>query len=395
MRLTALVVLLFIFCAEGFYLKGNHRNRIKVDSRTSLSASAFRFRERISNIFKRNKPKEKEVEEEEELEMVYPKASFEFEKNDVNSSSVENNSLPTGPSFLTDDICLLPGHPVVRIEIAPYNARRIFTGIDIFADVESVWKVLTNYESLHLVVPSLIKNEVLERYPDGGARIYQVGGANVLPGITFKASVTLDIRTYLEDSPLPSSKFQSYGFDGSSTSEEVLHEISRATPLKRGIFPRPYALTKLPFRDITMQNVMGAGDFEHYQGIWRMQSLPNCAPNGSDATRLTYAVEIRPKGFLPVALIEKRVASDLQANLEAIRTYVESNYRPVKEEGIFERNMQTESIDSSGLVSVLVTEVRELRRRVEELEKERENRRVVNDKIADLISSGRTKDWNW
>ena len=44
-----------------------------------------------------------------------------------------------------------------------------------------------------------------------------------------------------------------------------------------------------------MQNVEGVGDFEHYQGVWRMQSLASCAPEGKDATRLTYAVEIRPK----------------------------------------------------------------------------------------------------
>ena len=55
-----------------------------------------------------------------------------------------------------------------------------------------------------------------------------------------------------------------------------------------------------------------------------MQSLPNCAPNGGNASRLTYAVEIKPKGFLPVKLIEGRIASDLKANLAAIRDYVES-----------------------------------------------------------------------
>ena len=54
-----------------------------------------------------------------------------------------------------------------------------------------------------------------------------------------------------------------------------------------------------------------------------MQSLPNCAPNGGDASRLTYAVEIKPKGILPVKLIEGRIATDLKSNLAAIRDYVE------------------------------------------------------------------------
>lgn len=96
------------------------------------------------------------------------------------------------------------------------------------------------------------------------------------------------------------------------------------------MFPRPYAITKLPHRDITMQNVLGKGDFDHYQGIWRIQALPNCAPNGGDAARLTYAVEIRPKGFLPVKLIEGRIASDLINNLQALRAYVENKVVPVR-----------------------------------------------------------------
>jgi hypothetical protein len=33
-----------------------------------------------------------------------------------------------GPSILDPDVCLLPGVPVVRVENAPGNARRIFTG---------------------------------------------------------------------------------------------------------------------------------------------------------------------------------------------------------------------------------------------------------------------------
>ena len=31
------------------------------------------------------------------------------------------------------------------------------------------------------------------------------------------------------------------------------------------MFPRPYSVTRLPHRDITMQNVPGEGDFDHYQ----------------------------------------------------------------------------------------------------------------------------------
>ena len=110
--------------------------------------------------------------------------------------------------------------------------------------------------------------------------------------------------------------------NGASSAD--VRAIGKTLPLRRGVFPRPYSLTRLPHRDITMQNVLGEGDFEHYQGVWRMQSLPNCAPNGGNASRLTYAVEIKPKGILPVRLIEGRIASDLKANMAAIRNYVEA-----------------------------------------------------------------------
>lgn len=155
----------------------------------------------------------------------------------------------------------------------------------------------------------------------------QVGGAKVLPGVTFTAKTVLDVKVYTENNPIPSNMVATY-VSSSRSPETAKLQISKSQPLKRDLFPRPYAITSLPHRDITMQNVLGEGDFEHYQGIWRVQSLPNCAVDGSDASRLTYAVEIKPKGILPVSLIESRIATDLKANLEAIRKFVES--RPSK-----------------------------------------------------------------
>jgi hypothetical protein len=79
------------------------------------------------------------------------------EKEILLADVVTKNSLPV----LTDDICLFPGsEPIVRVEEAPSNARRIFTGVDIIADMESIWDVLTAFDKLQDVVPSLVKNEV-------------------------------------------------------------------------------------------------------------------------------------------------------------------------------------------------------------------------------------------
>ena len=88
-------------------------------------------------------------------------------------------SAPLTPSR-SDQVCLVPGSPVVRVEAAPGNARRIFTGVDIVAEgdaMEMVWRTLTDYPRLAEVVPNLISNTVLRADDDGrGARLQQVAG---------------------------------------------------------------------------------------------------------------------------------------------------------------------------------------------------------------------------
>jgi len=286
------------------------------------------------------------------LEPVLTESQFAAEVADMEDADA--------PAVLTDDICLVPGEPVVRIEEAPANARRIFTGVDIAAKVEDVWGVLTNYEGLQDVIPSLVKNKVVYRTENGGARLSQVGGAKVLPGVTFTAKTVLDVCVYLEENPLPAS--MSADHLQNEASDKAVRAFDKTLPLTRNIFPRPYAITSLPHRDITMQNVLGEGDFEHYQGIWRMQALPNCAPDGTDACRLTYAVELRPKGFLPVKLIEGRIASDLRANLGAIREHVEKKAVRIKPmpspplAAVGSSEELGEFVDSqSGMASILAT----------------------------------------
>ena len=78
-----------------------------------------------------------------------------------------------------------------------------------------------------------------------------------------------------------------------------------------------------------------------------MQSLPNFTPHGGRVSRLTYAVEIKPKGFLPVNLIEGRIATDLKANLAAIRDYVENIAQRLREETAALKSMKEEETIAS------------------------------------------------
>jgi len=112
------------------------------------------------------------------------------------------------------------------------------------------------------------------------------------------------------------------GGDARDADSAAVREYGAVLPLRWDVFPRPYCISSLPHRDITMQGVNGTGDFRHYQGVWRMQSLPGCAPPDSSAMRLTYSVELSPRAWVPVALLEGNIAKALGENLVAIRNYV-------------------------------------------------------------------------
>ena len=126
------------------------------------------------------------------------------------------------PPFINEDECLVPGEPLVRVEKAPQNSRRIFAGIDIPVSVDEVWSLLTDYANLQKVVPNLVVNEVVKEFSGSndpepiasiqselsdaeqcrehanrmkGVVLKQVGGAKVV-GINFSARTTLEVREW-------------------------------------------------------------------------------------------------------------------------------------------------------------------------------------------------------
>ena len=264
----------------------------------------------------------------------------EFDVSTLKYEDVDYTLTDMAPPFINEDECLVPGEPVVRVEKAPQNSRRIFAGIDIPVSVDDVWNLLTDYPNLQKVVPNLVVNEVLELYSgrEGdvlvdttmsdadqckaianhmkGAVLKQVGGAKVV-GINFSARTTLEVREWPSGMP-DFAHYEDEIYQGKSRGERVRE--SKGRELTRYVFPRPFALSSLPHKDISMQSIeKDDGEFRMYQGVWRMQPLPGCSPPGESAMRLTYAVEVSPRPYLPVALVEGRIAQDLCANLIAIR----------------------------------------------------------------------------
>eukprot|EP00526_Cylindrotheca_closterium_P011870 CAMPEP_0113623928 /NCGR_PEP_ID=MMETSP0017_2-20120614/12328_1 /TAXON_ID=2856 /ORGANISM="Cylindrotheca closterium" /LENGTH=498 /DNA_ID=CAMNT_0000533929 /DNA_START=83 /DNA_END=1579 /DNA_ORIENTATION=- /assembly_acc=CAM_ASM_000147 len=284
------------------------------------------------------------VAEDEVLGLIYNNAMADVDVSDLSFEDVDYDSSEMAPPFLDPNSCLIPGEPVVRVEKAPENSRRIFAGIDIMASVDDVWNVLTKYEELQNVIPNLVVNEVLELYngepankvtyeknvPEEvqckqvadkmkGSLLKQVGGAKVA-GINFSARTCLEVREWPQGLP----DFAHYKDDmWEGISREDRARDNPNVKLKRYRFPRPFSLSSLPTKEISMQSIPDDdGEFRLYQGIWKMQPLPGCAQPGKDAMRLTYAVEISPRAYLPVGLVERRIVSDLCTNLEAIRKAV-------------------------------------------------------------------------
>jgi hypothetical protein len=273
---------------------------------------------------------------------IYAAAESGVNVTGLNFHDVDYNTSEMAPPFLGEDQCLVPGEPVIRVEKAPENSRRIFAGIDIMASVDDVWNLLTDYGNLQNVIPNLVVNEVMDLYdasqgdlyvdssqPEDaqcqqianqmkGALLRQVGGAKVA-GINFSARTKLEVREWPQGLP-NFAHFDEKVWEGRSRKDRA--KDYEKYKLERYRFPRPFAVSSLPTRDISMQSIVNDdGEFRMYQGVWRMQPLPGCAPNGKEAMRLTYAVEVSPRSYLPVQLIERRIAADLCTNLVAIRDY--------------------------------------------------------------------------
>jgi hypothetical protein len=72
---------------------------------------------------------------------IYSNAMSDVDVTTLSFDDVDYESSEMAPPFLDPDSCLVPGEPVVRVEKAPENSRRIFAGIDIMASVDDVWNV--------------------------------------------------------------------------------------------------------------------------------------------------------------------------------------------------------------------------------------------------------------
>ncbi|XP_076917628.1 uncharacterized protein LOC143577784 [Bidens hawaiensis] len=165
----------------------------------------------------------------------------------------------------------------VEIEKVSSNRRVIRSKVLIEASLETVWGILTDYERLADVIPSLVVSQVLDK-SENFARLLQIGQQNLAFGLKFSAKGVVDC--YEQDF-------------------EVL----------------PYGQRR------NIEFKMIEGDFQLFEGKWSIEQYEQSGFESGQQynTTLLYMVEVEPKMWLPVQLVEGRISREIQVNLFSIR----------------------------------------------------------------------------
>ncbi|KAL7578178.1 hypothetical protein ACA910_012612 [Epithemia clementina (nom. ined.)] len=202
-----------------------------------------------------------------------------------------------------DDSCeLVP----VRIERPSSNSRRILGEIVVPVPLEDVWAILTDYDRLAVHVPNLVESKIVERTSGGQqgdgsfrCRLFQKGAQKIV-GFEFGASVTMDMREIAQDRPLaalpPSSSYAS-----SSSTNGLNGSAPSSGKRERRIV---FKCTDSFF-------------FNEFDGEWKV--VEQMGEDGSPESVLSYVVDVRPKGPVPVAALEWRIREDVPTNLRAVK----------------------------------------------------------------------------
>mmetsp|Transcript_30810 Transcript_30810/g.45563 ORF Transcript_30810/g.45563 Transcript_30810/m.45563 type:complete len:310 (+) Transcript_30810:333-1262(+) len=194
----------------------------------------------------------------------------------------------TSDEATADDISceLVP----VRIERTSANSRKIAGEITVDAPLSDVWAILTDYNRLSTHVPNLIQSKIMVPgtvgEPGDGqyqCRLYQQGAQKIV-GFQFGADVTMQMtEKIIVDAP---------------------HQ--NADP----------DIPALPQQRQIGFKCVDSFFFSEFDGFWIVSEEEE---NEGSGTKLTYIVDVRPKGPVPVAALEWRIREDVPTNLRAVK----------------------------------------------------------------------------
>ena len=177
---------------------------------------------------------------------------------------------------------------LVGIETTGVNSRRISGEVVMDAPLVSIWSILKDYDGLSHNVPNLIESKITNRdaVTQGAApRVYQ-RGAQVCTRISLlliSTSLTRFVRQRI------------FGFEFGADVTMDMRE--------RHIGDRERCID---FKCVDSQF------FLQFDGSWKVEWLTE------SRTMVTYTVDVRPKGPVPVAALEWRIKEDVPSNLMSV-----------------------------------------------------------------------------
>jgi hypothetical protein len=205
------------------------------------------------------------------------------------------------PSEISGDSCELVA---VRIDRTSPNSRRISGEIVVDAPLLDVWAILTDYDNLSTHVPNLVASKRVRsgegRAGDGSyqCRLYQRGAQKIV-GFEFGADVTMDMTEEIavagRSGRITQSHERELEYDAVSSHGSELFDEER----------------RIHFRCVDSQF------FSEFDGTWSVRQSHNVY-SGVETT-VSYCVEVRPKGPVPVAALEWRIREDVPTNLRAVK----------------------------------------------------------------------------
>jgi len=222
-----------------------------------------------------------------------------------------NNNDNHGNNNNNGDSCELVA---VRIERTSANSRRILGEIVVQAPLDDVWDILTDYDRLAVHVPNLVESRIVQRQtpqqtPGDGAfrcRLFQKGAQKIV-GFEFGASVTMDMVERVL-----------------TTTTANTNNNNNNNTMKRNNGGKPLPTTTAQTRIIQFK-CHDSFFFQTFDGEWK--AVEQQSSNGDTTTTttttetlLSYVVDVRPKGPVPVAALEWRIREDVPTNLRAVKT---------------------------------------------------------------------------
>jgi len=193
----------------------------------------------------------------------------------------------------------------VRIDRTSSNSRRIAGEIVVNASPMDVWAIITDYDNLATHVPNLVKSERTTKGPgeagDGShtCRLYQRGAQKII-GFEFGADVTMDMKESVVVA----------GNSGTVTKPQEIDPDDLKPVPSAGLFPQE---RRIDF------NCVDSQFFSVFDGSWRVVPMPDNPFTGEAETTVSYTVDVRPKGPVPVAALEWRIREDVPTNLRAVK----------------------------------------------------------------------------